>query len=220
MITKKQVALAIKDIANRDWQPNGPRAEGYSIILAESGERFYINSAMAERLRLRLNTIDRLTNADRHEPFKCWTVKSYPAGTELRFITEPESEHERILLKYHPDAPDYEISFTDGKLSLTGWLLLLRYGNGDIPTSTGDSEHYGTDKNRIGDLVDDFASDLQSLYKDGQRLYDHLVRMGCVESTDALNAAVTAYRDYCAEHNLIADDIDTWGNRGEDDKED
>ena len=214
MITKKQVAMAIADMIRSEWKPNGHRAEGYSIIVAKPGESFYVNSAMVERLRLRLNAIDRLVNKDEHRVFVRWTVKSYPMGTEVRFIAKRENGGSDDMNRLHPSLPNYEVDVKDGALSFAGWLLTLRYSE-VLDVSPDDSEHFGSAEKMIGDLVDDWASDLKSLYKDGQQLYDYIARVGCREAREALNLAVDAYGKYCADTWLRADAIDKWADHNE-----
>lgn len=214
MITDKQVAMAIADIIRSEWKPNGHREEGYSIIAAPPGESFYVNSAMVERLRLRLNAIDRLVNKDEHRVFVCWTVLSYRKGAEVRFIAKREDVGSDDMIRLHPSMPNYEVDIKDNALSFAGWLLMLRYSE-VLDVSPDDSEHFGSAEAMIGDLVDDWASDLKSLYKDGQQLYDYIAGVGCREAREALNLAVDAYGKYCADNGLTADAIDKWADYNE-----
>ena len=215
MITEKQVAMAIADIIRSEWKPNGHRAEGYSIIVAPPGEEFCVNSTVIERLRLRLNAIDRLVNRDEHRVFVRWTVKSYPPGTEIRFIAKSEVNYFHDMNRLHPSMPHYEVRLRDGALSFAGWLLMLRYSGEVLDASPDDTEHYGSERNMIGDLVDDWSSDFKSLYKDDQELYDYIAWVGCSGARKALNLAVDAYRKYCSDNGLMADAIDKLANQEE-----
>lgn len=219
MVTDKQVAKVIADIVRDDWKPNGHREEGYSIIVAKPGEVFCVDSSVVERLRLRLNTIDRLVNKDEHKVFGRWTVKRYPAGTEIRFIAKSEDDYSGNTDYRHPSVPDYEVDVKEGALSFAGWLIAMRYGDMELKHCSYDDEHYVSVRTMIGDLVDDWSSDLKSLYKDNQELYDYITRVGCHEAVDALNATVDSYRKYCTDNGLVADDIDKWGNQEEEEDE-
>lgn len=218
MITDKQVAMAIADMIRSKWKPNGHREEGYSIIVDEPGESFYVNSVMLERLRLRLNAIDRLVNKDEHRVFVRWTVKSYPMETEVRFIAKRGGVGSDDMNRLHPLMPNYEVDVKDGALSFAGWLLMLRYSE-VLDVSPDDSEHFGSAEVMVGDLVDDWSSDLKSLYKDGQQLYDYIAGVGCREAREALNLAVDAYEKYCADNGLVADAIGKWANQEEEEDE-
>ena len=209
--------MAVADIASREWKPNGHRAEGYSIIVAPPGEEYCVNSAVIERLRLRLNAIDRLVNRDEHRVFVRWTVKSYPSGTEIRFIAKGDGLDD--MNRLHPWMPHYEVRYGDGALSFAGWLLMQRYRGEVLDASPDDTEHFGSERNMIGDLVNDWASDLKSLYKNDQELYDYIARVGCSGAREALNLAVDAYGKYCADNGLMADAIDKWANQEEEEEE-
>lgn len=200
-LSEEQIKKAIADVANKDWTPNGSRTEGYSIMLAYEGEDFYFNNIAIERLRLRLNTLDRLFNPD-HKPFAMWRVKNYNKGVELRFIYGDVSaykcykELEGVRLYDDSDGEPH-----DGKMTFAAYLFRIAYSAG-IGHSKSDNAYMGDDA--VIDLANDFAhDDHKSQYIfDGHKLYDYIYSCACIEAKDALNKAVKEYRQYCKDNSL------------------
>jgi hypothetical protein len=208
-LSKQQIEKAIADVVYRDWQPNGSRAEGYSIMVAKEGEKFFLDNIKVERLRLRLNTIDRLFNPD-HKPLVLWTVKSYQGGVELRYIYGDESgynykEREHVRLYDDSDGKPH-----DGVMSFSAYLFYVAYTAG-IGHSKEDNAYEKKGKEAVVDLANDFVYDsVNSQYIfDGQQLYDHIWNLACNEAQVALNQAVEDYLGYCSENGLIYEAIHT-----------
>lgn len=204
-LSREQIKKAIADVAHREWEPNGSREEGYSIMVAREGEGFYFNNIIMERLRLRLNTLDRLFNPESHRPFVLWRVKNYQGGVELRFIYGGESaynyrENEHVRLYDDSDGNPH-----DGMMTFAAYLFRVAYTSG-IGHSKESRAYDGDDA--ITDLANDFVDDQKSQYIfDGQKLYDDIFRRACSEAVLALNKAVKDYRKFCDGSGLKSETI-------------
>jgi len=204
-LKKEQIAKAIADVVHWDWDPNGHRAEGYSIMVAYKGDGFYFNNIMVERLRMRLNTLDRIFNPD-HKPFVLWRVKNYNDGIELRFIYGDESAfnyRECESVRLYDDSDDKP---HDGTMSFAAYLFYVAYTAGIGHKREG---HAFEGNDAVTDIANDFVyedGNAQYIF-DGQQLYDYIYIRACKEAEAALNKAVKDYHNYCSENGLKGEAI-------------
>lgn len=200
-LSREKVAKAIADVIHRDWEPNGTRTEGYSIMVAGKDNSLWLDNIKVERLRLRLNTLDRLFNPDTHQPLAMWRIKEYQGGIELRFIHlgyPPYKYNELEGVRLYDDS-DGEPH--DGMMTFASYLFYVAYTAG-IGHSKPDHAYEGDDA--VTDLANDFVYDdgnAQYIF-DGQKLYDYIYLRACKEAEKALNQAVKDYRKYCKDNGL------------------
>lgn len=208
-LSNEKVAKAIADVTHMDWEPNGTRAEGYSIMVARKGGVYGLDNIRVERLRLRLNTLDRLFNPD-HLPLAMWTVMDRQGGTELRFIHQGDPayryrETEGVRLYDDSDGKPH-----DGMMAFASYLFYVAYTAG-IGRSKPDHAYEGEDA--VTDLANDFVYDTPDAQYafDGQQLYEHIRQQACSAAKDALDRAVKDYRKYCADNGLEPEEITMMG---------
>lgn len=206
-MSKEQITKAIADVAHTDWQPNGSRVEGYSIMLSKDGEYFCLNNIIVERLRMRLNTLDRLFNPN-HKPLVLWRIKSLEGGIELRYIYGDESAYnykERESVRLYDDS-DGEPH--DGGMPFAAYLFRVAYTDGiKHPRTDPSQEKYVSSP--VVDLANDFVYDDENAQYtfDGQQLYDHIHWDACPEAQQALDEAVKQYRKYCKDNEVAYEKI-------------
>lgn len=199
-LSNEKVAKAIADVAHADWEPNGTRAEGYSIMVAGKDNSLWLDNIRVERLRMRLNTLDRLFNPG-HQPLAMWRIKEYNNGIELRFIHLGDlaynyKELESVRLYDDSDGKPH-----DGMMTFASYLFYVAYTAG-IGHSKADHAYEGDDA--VTDLANDFVYDTfnEQYTFDGQQLYGRIRFLACENAREALNQAVKDYRKYCADNGL------------------
>ena len=204
-LSNEKVAKAIADVTHMDWEPNGSRVEGYSVIIARKGDDFGFDNVKVERLRLRLNTLDRMFNPD-HQPLAIWRVRNFQGGAELRFIHQGDPslrywEAENVRLYDDSDGKPH-----DGTMTFASYLFHVAYTAG-IGHSKPDHAYEGDDA--VTDLANDFVydTDHDQYIFDGQQLYDRIWIQACKEAAMALNQAVKDYRKYCVDKDLSFEKI-------------
>ena len=178
-------------------------------MIAEDGDGFYFDNIMVERLRLRLNTLDRLFNPD-HKPLAMWRVKNYNNGIELRFIYGDESGYNYRECKSVRLYDDSDGKPHDGTMSFAAYLFYIAYTAG-IGHSKEDYAYEKNGKEAVVDLANDFVHDsANSQYIfDGQQLYDHIWNQACGGAQKALNQAVKDFSKYCVDNGLGCEVINT-----------
>lgn len=193
-LSTEKVQKAIHDILGNEcqWFPNGSRCEGYSIIIGQKD--FWMNNMEVERLRLRLNTLDRMENGDIHTPLAYWKVSKKPSGWELRFIEKSHYHNEPYEVCNVRLYDCFDGEPHDGEMKFAAYLFHLSYNEQtDGP---------------VKDLVEDFVSDSKVQYMtSGQEIYDYISKRACTECNDALQQTVDDYLKYCEENQLKAEPI-------------
>ncbi|MBR5729056.1 MAG: hypothetical protein IKX61_02445 [Prevotella sp.] len=198
-LTDEIVNDAIRQVIGEDegWSSNGPRAEGWSITI--DIERF-IFAYKIERLRLRLNTIER--NLGGKDKCDEWRIRFYKGKFELRYLHKancPASDYHETI-----DCPmfdDEDGDAVDGRLSLVAYMVRIVRGEAEAET----------------DALD-FANDFVTYHKNlhylfnGQRTYDKLKsylwhRLDYYRCMKILNKIVVSYRSYCWKKGLTYERI-------------
>ena len=216
-LSTEKVAKAIADVTHMDWEPNGTRAEGYSIMVSGKDYDFGLDNVKVERLRLRLNTLDRMFNPE-HQPLAMWTLRNRQGGIELRFIHLGDPayryrEMEKVRLYDDSDGEPH-----DGIMTFASYLFYVAYTAG-IGHSKTDHAYEGDDA--VTDLANDFVYDTtnEQYIFDGQQLYDYIFLRACDGAVKALNQAVKDYRKHCADNGLKFEKIIAEEERQKDETE-
>ena len=199
-LTNEIVREAIEKVFGPEsgYEPNGDRVEGYSITVDPKN---YIYREMIERLRLRLNTIER--NAGGTDVLAFWRLRYYQEQFEIRFIHSgeanlPDTFPEGMNLPMYDDEDGDAV---DGKLSYVAFMMRVAKGG------------YDPDDVEIEDFVNDFADrDKNGHYLFcGQKTYDniraYLNKHANWNAMDILDKTVKCYRAYCKKHGLKCEKI-------------
>ena len=210
--TVKQI---IADIMGKgcEWKPNGGVAEGYRINVGKSIDDIGYFHILIERLRIRMNTVERILNAPHlaDDAMRYWRfVKVNTPFWELR-----------IYDGYHNPCRNYpcvknirlfdEITdnHRDGYMSLGEYLLMRAYETERTNDPTGD-------------FLNDFAQDMKlqdEYYADSVHLYCSIGWPACSGCIEALDAMVTDYRKYCQEKGLEFDHFKTFNEEANEEEE-
>lgn len=201
-LTSELVSKAIEHVFGPEsgFIPNGDRMEGYSIVI---NSKKYIYREGIERLRLRLNTIER--NAGGTEVLAFWRLRFYQGQFELRFVHSDEADLPDIFPEglNLPMYDDEDGDAVDGKLSYVAFMMKMAKGDYD-PDDVG-----------IEDFVNDFAEHDKSGHYlfCGQKTYDniraYLNKRANWTAMDILDKTVKCYRAYCKENDLKCEKIST-----------
>lgn len=199
-LTDELVAQAIEHVLGKDsgWEPNGHRVEGYSINIDKDA---YVTREDIERLRLRLNTIER--NAGGTNVLVFWRIHLYQECFELRY---QKSDH-AMLAESYPEAlnlpmyDDEDGDIVDGFLSFVAYMVRLTKGEREANPE-------------IYDFASDFCerpTEGHYLFN-GQKTYDgirsYLWKHNNSRGRVILDRIVRDYRAYCKEHGLKNERID------------
>lgn len=200
--TVKQI---IADIMGKgcEWKPNGGVAEGYRINVGKSIDDIGYFHILIERLRIRMNTVERILNAPHlaDDAMRYWRfVKVNTPFWELRIYNGHHSPY-----KDYPCVKNIRLfeemtdNHREGYMSLGEYLLMRAYETErtDDPT---------------GDFLNDFAQDMelqQEYYADSEHLFGNIARRSCDGCFDVLVEMTESYKKYCQENGLEYDDIKT-----------
>lgn len=198
--TVKQI---IADIMGKgcEWKPNGGVSEGYRINVGKSIDDIGYFHILIERLRIRMNTVERILNAPHlsDDALRYWRfVKVNTPFWELRIY---EGYHDPY--RNYPCVKNIRLfeemtdNHRDGYMSLGEYLLMRAYETErtDDPT---------------GDFLNDFAQDMelqQEYYADSKHLFDNIAYRSCDDCFDVLVEMTKSYKKYCQEKGLEYDDI-------------
>lgn len=181
-----------------EWEPNGGVAEGYRINVGEDVDDFGYNSILIDRLRIRMNTVERILNC-RHlggDALHYWRfAKVNTPFWELRIYDGKDTCYEDLpCFKNARLFEEITDGHRDGYMSLGEYMLMRAY-----ETERSDDP--------AGDLLNDFACGMEiqdGYYADSEHLYLHIAGI------DEMDDVVVDYRKFCQEKGMEYDSFKTF----------